>query len=122
MVVRAVVKGTFSIVATDVAAGEVGCAVQSRYFSVGSVVPWAEERGKPTDPARLTRDDDLLAAVQLAVDDANQAVSKAESIRKFVVLPHDWTEEGGQLTPSLKLKRSVVTREERDEIASLYLP
>jgi uncharacterized Ntn-hydrolase superfamily protein len=41
MVVRAVVKGTFSIVAADVAAGEVGCAVQSRYFSVGSVVPWA---------------------------------------------------------------------------------
>ena len=85
-----------------------------------SVVPWAEERGKPTDPARLTRDEDLLAAIQLAVDDANQAVSKAESIRKFVVLPHDWTEEGGQLTPSLKLKRSVVTREERDEIAALY--
>lgn len=40
-VVRAAVKGTFSIVAVDVAAGEVGCAVQSRYFSVGSVVPWA---------------------------------------------------------------------------------
>jgi uncharacterized Ntn-hydrolase superfamily protein len=40
--VRAVVKGTFSIVAADVAAGEVGCAVQSRYFSVGSVVPWAK--------------------------------------------------------------------------------
>jgi long-chain acyl-CoA synthetase len=85
-----------------------------------SVTPWAEERGKPTDPARLTDDEELLAAIQAAVDDANQAVSKAESIRKFVVLPHDWTEEGGQLTPSLKLKRSVVTREERDEIAALY--
>jgi uncharacterized Ntn-hydrolase superfamily protein len=41
MVVCAFVRGTFSIVAADVAAGEVGCAVQSRYFSVGSVVPWA---------------------------------------------------------------------------------
>jgi uncharacterized Ntn-hydrolase superfamily protein len=40
--VRAFVKGTFSIVAADVAAGEVGCAVESRYFSVGSVVPWAK--------------------------------------------------------------------------------
>jgi long-chain acyl-CoA synthetase len=87
-----------------------------------SVTPWAEERDKPTDPARLTDDEELRAAIQVAVDDANQAVSKAESIRKFVVLPHDWTEEGGQLTPSLKLKRSVVTREERDEIAALYLP
>ncbi len=85
-----------------------------------SVGPWAEERGKPTDPARLTDDADVLTAVQAAVDEANAAVSKAESIRKFVVLPHDWTEEGGQLTPSLKLKRSVVTREERDEIAALY--
>jgi uncharacterized Ntn-hydrolase superfamily protein len=42
--VRAGVKATFSIVAADVAAGEVGCAVQSRYFSVGSVVPWAKAR------------------------------------------------------------------------------
>jgi uncharacterized Ntn-hydrolase superfamily protein len=40
--VRSGVKGTFSIVAADVAAGEVGCAVQSRYFAVGAVVPWAE--------------------------------------------------------------------------------
>jgi len=40
--VRSVVRGTFSIVAADPAAGEVGCAVQSRYFAVGAVVPWAE--------------------------------------------------------------------------------
>jgi long-chain acyl-CoA synthetase len=86
-----------------------------------AVRPWAEERGKPTDPAELTHDADLRDAIQAAVDDANGAVSKAESIRKFVVLPHDWTEEGGQLTPSLKLKRNVVTREEREEIAALYL-
>jgi long-chain acyl-CoA synthetase len=85
-----------------------------------ALTPWAEERGKPTDPARLTDDPDLREALQAAVDEANAAVSRAESIRKFVVLPHDWTEEGGQLTPSLKLKRSVVTREERDEIAALY--
>src|SRR5436190_21015988 len=39
--VRCVTKATFSIVAADPPAGEVGCAVQSRYFSVGSVVPWA---------------------------------------------------------------------------------
>ena len=49
------------------------------------------------------------------------AVSKAESIRKFVVLPAEWTEEGGQLTPSLKLKRNVVMREFRSEVESIYL-
>ena len=83
--------------------------------------PWARAREKSPDPARLTEDQELREAIQAAVDEANTAVSRAEAIRKFVVLPHDWTEEGGQLTPSLKLKRSVVTREERDEIAALYL-
>ncbi|MDE0778871.1 MAG: long-chain fatty acid--CoA ligase, partial [Nocardioides sp.] len=66
-------------------------------------------------------DPDLREEIQRAVDEANAAVSKAESIRKFQVLADDWTEEGGQLTPSLKLKRNVVMREWKDEIARLYL-
>ncbi len=86
-----------------------------------ALAPWAEQHGKSADPARLVDDADLRAEIQAAIDDANGGVSRAESIRKFVVLPHDWTEEGGQLTPSLKLKRNVVMREERDEIAALYL-
>ena len=81
---------------------------------------WAEEHGKSGDVADLVGDPDLVAAVQAAVDDANESVSKAESIRKFAILPHDWTEEGGHLTPSLKLKRTVVLRECREEIAELY--
>ena len=72
---------------------------------------WAAAHGKPGDVAALVDDPDLRAEVQRAVDDANAAVSRAESIRKFVILPGDWTEEGGQLTPSLKLKRNVVVRE-----------
>ena len=68
----------------------------------------------------LLGEPELLAEVQTAVDEANAAVSMAESIRKFAILPHDWTEEGGQLTPSLKLKRHVVLRECRDEVALLY--
>ncbi|MEZ0581030.1 long-chain fatty acid--CoA ligase [Nocardioides sp. MH1] len=81
---------------------------------------WAEQHGKEGDAADLADDPDLREAIQAAVDDANLAVSKAESIRKFEILPYDWTEEGGQLTPSLKLKRNVVMRECRDEIAALY--
>ncbi len=81
---------------------------------------WAEQHGKAPDAADLVDDPDLHAEIQAAVDDANQAVSKAESIRKFTILPEDWTEEGGQLTPSLKLKRNVVMRECKDEIAALY--
>jgi long-chain acyl-CoA synthetase len=86
-----------------------------------SLPAWAEHLGKSSAKvADLVDDPDLLAAVQAAVDDANQAVSKAESIRKFTVLTYDWTEEGGQLTPSLKLKRNVVMRECQAEIAALY--
>ena len=82
---------------------------------------WAEQHGKSGDVADLVDDPELVAAVQEAVDDANKAVSKAESIRKFTILPGEWTEEGGQLTPSLKLKRNVVVRDARAEIESLYL-
>jgi long-chain acyl-CoA synthetase len=81
---------------------------------------WAEQHGKTGSVADLVDDPDLRQAVEGAIDDANQAVSKAEAIRKFEILPYDWTEEGGQLTPSLKLKRNVVMRECRDEIAALY--
>ena len=45
------------------------------------------------------------------MDDANKAVSHAEAIKKFSILPVDWTEEGGQITPSQKLKRNVVMTE-----------
>ena len=62
----------------------------------------------------------MLAAIQGAVDEANLAVSKAEAIRKFVILPVDFTEEGGELTPSLKLKRTVVMKEFSGEVDALY--
>jgi len=62
----------------------------------------------------------VLAELQRAVDDANKAVSKAESIRKFAVLPVDFTEENGYLTPSLKLKRNVVMRDFSQEVDDLY--
>jgi long-chain acyl-CoA synthetase len=81
---------------------------------------WASARGKSGDLRALVDDPDLRAEVQAAVDDANAAVSRAESIRKFTILVDDWTEEDGQLTPSLKLKRNVVVRERKDEIAALF--
>jgi len=82
---------------------------------------WVQARGKSGNLDDLLDDPDLLAEVGAAVDDANRAVSKAESIRKFTILPADWTEETGQLTPSLKLRRNVVMRECKDDIAAIYL-
>ncbi len=81
---------------------------------------WAEAHGKSGSIATLVDDPELRAEIEKAVEDANSAVSKAESIRKFTILPDDWTEEGGQLTPSLKLKRNVVMREFRAEVNALY--
>ncbi|MEU5300456.1 AMP-dependent synthetase/ligase [Streptomyces noursei] len=83
---------------------------------------WAEEHGHPADvtPARLAEDPELLAAVQRAVDDGNAAVSKAESVRKFRILPTQFTEESGHVTPSLKLKRNVVAKDFAEEIEALY--
>ncbi|MBO0842981.1 MAG: AMP-binding protein, partial [Nocardioides sp.] len=83
-------------------------------------VDWAAARGKTGSVADNIDDPDLRAELQKAVDDANSAVSRAESIRTFTVLPEDWTEEGGQLTPSLKLKRNVVVRQHKDEISAFY--
>jgi long-chain acyl-CoA synthetase len=83
---------------------------------------WLEKNGRPADTgiADVVDDPDLRAEIQTAIDDANKAVSKAESIRKFAILTEDWTEAGGQLTPSLKLKRNVVHKEAADEIEALY--
>ena len=81
---------------------------------------WAEAHGKAGTFADLVHDPDLRAEIESAVEDANKAVSKAESIRRFAILPVDWTEEGGELTPSLKLKRAVVMREFKDDVAALY--
>ncbi len=82
---------------------------------------WAEKAGKTgVEMADLVDDPGLRAEVQSAIDDANKAVSKAEAIKKFTILPADWTEATGQLTPSLKLKRNLVLSECASEIKALY--
>ncbi|MET9476891.1 AMP-dependent synthetase/ligase [Streptomyces sp. NPDC002917] len=82
---------------------------------------WRQMRKKQDVPIReLVADEELRGALQRAVDEANRLVSRAESIRKFVVLPVDFTEEGGHLTPSLKLKRDAILRDFEAEIEELY--
>ena len=61
-----------------------------------------------------------MAEVELAVKEANQAVSKAEAIRKFRILPVDFTEDTGELTPTLKVKRKVVAQKFASDIDALY--
>ena len=68
----------------------------------------------------LANDPDLITVIQTAVDEANKAVSKAESIRKFTILPTDFTIAGGHLTAKLSLKRHVINQEFASQIAQLF--
>jgi long-chain acyl-CoA synthetase len=84
-----------------------------------AIVGWAEANGKSTNVAELVDDADLHAEIQKAVDDANQAVSKAESIRTFRLLPVDF-EVGVELSQKQSVKRHVVSEKYADVIASIY--
>jgi long-chain acyl-CoA synthetase len=81
---------------------------------------WAAKHDKPADIASLVDDPDLIAEVQAAVDDANSTVSKAEGIRKFTILPTDWTQENGELSLKLSLRRHVVMEKYADQVEALY--
>lgn len=82
---------------------------------------WRERNGKPAATvAEIKQDPDLIEAIDAAIADANKTVSRAEGIRKYRILDVDFTEESGQMTPTLKLKRNVVVRDFAAEIESLY--
>ncbi|MFI7074011.1 AMP-dependent synthetase/ligase [Micromonospora sediminicola] len=83
---------------------------------------WLAAHGRPetTTAAELREDEALRAEVQSAVDQANLSVSKAEAIKVFRILPQDFTETTGELTPSLKVKRQVVHKTYATEIAEIY--
>ncbi len=83
---------------------------------------WKQHNGKnPADTvADLRTDTDLLAEIDGAIKETNQAVSLAEAIRKFRILPVDFTEEAGEMTPTLKIKRKVVAEKFAGEIEAIY--
>ncbi|MGW5461819.1 AMP-dependent synthetase/ligase [Streptomyces sp. NPDC003996] len=87
-----------------------------------AVAHWLSVRKLPPDTplSELVRDERLRAQVQKAVDYANEAVSRAESIRAFALVEGEFTEENGLLTPSLKVKRRAVTEAYAERIEALY--
>ncbi|MEU6763431.1 AMP-dependent synthetase/ligase [Streptomyces sp. NPDC046853] len=87
-----------------------------------AVEHWLAVRKRPKDTplADLCRDPKMIAEVQKAVDYANEAVSRAESIRKFSLVEGEFTEDNGLLTPSLKIKRHAVAAAYESEIEALY--
>ena len=90
----------------------------------GALEFWKRQHGRPAGAAAsdLADDPELIAEIQLAVDEANKAVSRAESIRRFRILGTDFTEASGQLTPSVKVRRNVVAEDFAPDIEALYSP
>ncbi|TDU87028.1 long-chain acyl-CoA synthetase [Kribbella voronezhensis] len=85
-----------------------------------TIVAWAKTRDKPTDVPSLVHDEDLIAEIHTAIDDANDAVSKAEGIKKFTILPTDWTQENGELSLKLSLRRHIVMEKHKEDVEALY--
>ncbi|MER7451576.1 long-chain fatty acid--CoA ligase [Nocardia beijingensis] len=87
-----------------------------------SLPGWKERNSLPADTPieKLIENPDLLAEVNAAVAETNKKVSKAEQIKKIRLLTIDWTQETGELTPKMSLKRAVVMKQHADDVASIY--
>jgi long-chain acyl-CoA synthetase len=84
------------------------------------IVPWAGEQGLPTDLAELSEHEVIREMVQAELDSANARYAQVEQIKRFKILPRDFTLEDGEITPSLKLKRNVIYVNFADEFDALY--
>ncbi|MGV9617075.1 AMP-dependent synthetase/ligase [Nocardia xishanensis] len=83
---------------------------------------WKERNGLPTDTAieKLVEHADLVAEIDAAIAETNKKVSHAEQIKKIRILTVDWTQEGGELTPKMSLKRAVVMKQYASEVEKIY--
>ncbi len=82
--------------------------------------PWAKEKGLPEDMAELAESDDVRELVQKELDRANSNYAQVEQIKKFTVLDHDLSVDGGELTPTLKVKRNVINERYEELFESMY--
>jgi len=84
------------------------------------IAQFAQERTLPGAIADLSRHPDVLELVQAEVDRANSRYAQVEQVKKFVILDHDLSQETGELTPTLKVKRNVVNKSFADVIEAMY--
>ena len=80
----------------------------------------AAEHGLPDDPEALAASNEVQAAISEQLEKVNEKFARVEQVKKFRVLPADLSQEGGELTPTMKVKRNVVAEKYADEIESLY--
>ena len=84
------------------------------------IVPWAQQEGLPTDISELAQHPRVLELIGAEVDKANAKYAQVEQVKKFVILDHDLSQETGELTPTLKVKRNVVNEKYADLFEQLY--
>jgi long-chain acyl-CoA synthetase len=83
-------------------------------------VKYAQENSLPEDPAQLAANPDVKAAIEAHVEEINRNFARVEQVKKISILPHDLSQESGELTPTLKVKRAVVAQKHEDAIEQLY--
>jgi len=81
---------------------------------------YAKENGLPEEPAKLAADPQVRQTIEDHVDTVNEKFARVEQIKKIAILPHDLSQESGELTPTLKVKRAVVAQKHEQEIEALY--
>jgi long-chain acyl-CoA synthetase len=81
---------------------------------------YAKEHGLPEDPAQLAANGAVLKEIEAHVDRINEKFARVEQVKKVAILPHDLSQESGELTPTLKVKRAVVADKHQGEIEALY--
>ena len=84
------------------------------------VAKLATEKGWPADPAEVAKNPEMRALIQKHIDEMNQKFARVEQVKKFEILPADLSQEGGELTPTLKVKRNVVADKYESDIEALY--
>ena len=84
------------------------------------IIPWAEAQGIPSDIASLAVNPAVIEIIQTELDRANSKYAQVEQVKKFFILEHDLTQETGELTPTLKVKRNIVNEKYADRFDALY--
>jgi long-chain acyl-CoA synthetase len=83
-------------------------------------VAYAKEHGLPEDPAQLATNGDVRTAIEAHLAKVNEKFARVEQVKKIAILPQDLSQESGELTPTMKVKRAVVADKHRGEIEKLY--
>jgi len=81
---------------------------------------YAKEQGLPEDPSQLASNGDVRAAIEEHLAKVNEKFARVEQVKKIAILPEDLSQESGELTPTMKVKRAVVADKHQNEIERLY--